>query len=115
MTFAFLPFPRGVVAMSNPPTGPNPAPYDPVMADYLRDAESRGQAPGKIPAIKTLREKTGLALRPAKDVVEDYGRRHGVPSLVPTEVKLGYQQLAVAAILVAIAALLGIATYYFTR
>jgi hypothetical protein len=103
-----------MIAMSNSTTGPNPAPYDPVIADYLREAESRGQAPGKIPAIKTLREKTGLALRPAKDVVEDYGRRHAVPSLVSSGGNSGAQFLALAAILLAIAALVGIASYYFS-
>jgi hypothetical protein len=60
--------------MPDPSSVPPAGPYDDILAAALRELESRG----KIQLIKVLRERTGLALKPAKDVVEDYGRRHAI-------------------------------------
>ncbi len=55
--------------------------YDTLIAEYVSEAGAAGQPLGKIAAIKSLRQKSGLGLKAAKDAVEAYGRRNGIEAL----------------------------------
>jgi ribosomal protein L7/L12 len=53
-----------------------PSLLDDAFLESLLDLLKKGQ---KIEAIKRYRERTGAGLKEAKDTVEDFGRRAGVP------------------------------------
>ena len=66
--------------MTDPATNlsPGPFPFEDILAAAQREAQARGESPNKIDMIKVLRQRTGLKLKAAKDVVEDYGRRQAI-------------------------------------
>jgi hypothetical protein len=47
--------------------------------------EGRNEYCELIPAIKAVRERTGLGLKEAKDLVEDYMRKHNIPRSRPVQ------------------------------
>jgi hypothetical protein len=47
--------------------------------------EGRNEYCELIPAIKAVRERTGLGLKEAKDLVEDYMRKHNSPRSRPVQ------------------------------
>lgn len=60
-------------------------PTDEAIAAAVAELQASGQPLGKIAVIKGLRARTSLGLKAAKDAVEDYGRRHGIESLVKAD------------------------------
>jgi len=86
-------------------TTPSQAPpgrYDAIIKEALREASARGKPPAKIAAIKALRHRTTIDLKDAQEVVEDYGRRHGVEPLTqPLGVTRGMMIWLAALIIVA--------------
>lgn len=73
--------------------------FDEILTAAVREAEARGDTPGKIAMIKLLREQTGIGLRDAKMAVENYGSRNGVESLVhSTDGGTGLLALCLAAL-----------------
>jgi hypothetical protein len=79
--------------------------FDHVIASYIRDVEATGGVPRKIPAIKVLREQTGLGLKAAKDAVENFGARNGYPTLKQMEPASVFFILLTTAVVVALAGL----------
>jgi hypothetical protein len=52
-----------------------------LLRTRLENLRQAGEPVSKIPMIKYLRETARLDLKQAKDTVEDFGARHGIPEL----------------------------------
>jgi len=78
--------------MSQNQAPPTP-PYDELLTSEIKSAREAGRPVAKIPLIKALRESKGLGLKEAKDIVENYGVRYGIPEL--TQSSAGCSTVAV--------------------
>jgi hypothetical protein len=85
--------------------GPEKGRFDSLILAYIHEVEATGGVPRKIPVIKYVRDQTGLGLKAAKDVVENYGARNGYPTLTRMEPGSLFFLLLTVAVVVALAGL----------